>query len=296
VKGSIYEIPYMFSGQGFDVLTLEHFGMKVNPLKIGKWDKFVKHLRHPKRKVTIAVVGKYIALQDSYRSIYEALTHGAVANEAELEIIRIDSEDLETVKKGQIESMLKNADGILVPGGFGIRGIEGKIAAISFARTRNIPFFGICLGLHCAVIEFGRNVCGLGNANSTEINPQTPHPVISLLEEQELVAEKGGTMRLGAYPCKLTEGTKVRKIYGKELILERHRHRFEFTLKYKDLYREEGMMFGGIYPQSNLVETIELPNHSWYVATQFHPEFKSKPTSPHPLFRDFIRASIENRK
>jgi CTP synthase len=296
VKGSIYEIPYMFSGQGFDVLTLEHFGMKVNPLKIGKWDKFVKHLRHPKRKVTIAVVGKYIALQDSYRSIYEALTHGAVANEAELEIIRIDSEDLETVKKGQIESMLKNADGILVPGGFGIRGIEGKIAAISFARTRNIPFFGICLGLHCAVIEFGRNVCGLGNANSTEINPQTPHPVISLLEEQELVAEKGGTMRLGAYPCKLTEGTKVRKIYGKELILERHRHRFEFTLKYKDLYREKGMMFGGIYPQSNLVETIELPNHSWYVATQFHPEFKSKPTSPHPLFRDFIRASIENRK
>ncbi len=296
MKGSIYEIPYMFSGQGFDVLTLEHFGMKVNPLKIGKWDKFVKHLRHPKRKVTIAVVGKYIALQDSYRSIYEALTHGAVANEAELEIIRIDSEDLETVKKGQIESMLKNADGILVPGGFGIRGIEGKIAAISFARTRNIPFFGICLGLHCAVIEFGRNVCGLGNANSTEINPQTPHPVISLLEEQELVAEKGGTMRLGAYPCKLTEGTKVRKIYGKELILERHRHRFEFTLKYKDLYREKGMMFGGIYPQSNLVETIELPNHSWYVATQFHPEFKSKPTSPHPLFRDFIRASIENRK
>ncbi|PKL37684.1 MAG: CTP synthetase [Spirochaetae bacterium HGW-Spirochaetae-1] len=293
IQGSIYEIPYMFHEEGFDTIVLEHFELEAPALKIPKWDKFIKTQRNPKKKVTIAVVGKYIALQDSYRSIYEALIHGAVANEAELNILRIDSEDLENMKKGGVETALKDVDGILVPGGFGNRGIEGKIQAINYARTRKIPFFGICLGLHCAVIEFGRSVCGLENANSTEIDQETPHPVISLLEEQEMVVDKGGTMRLGGFLCKLQEGTLIRKIYGKQSVVERHRHRFEYTLKYKQLYEEKGMVFGGIHPQNNLVETIELPDHPWFVATQFHPEFKSRPTDPSPLFRDFIGAAAE---
>lgn len=295
IQGSIYEIPYMFKEQGYDLIVLEHFNLDAPPLKIAKWEKFTRQLRNPRKKVTIAVVGKYIALQDAYRSIYEALLHGAVANEAELIIKRIDSEDLEGLKKQQLEAELAEADGILVPGGFGNRGIEGKIMAINYARTRQVPFFGICLGLHCAVIEYGRNICGLENAHTTEINPEADHPVISLLDEQEEVVDKGGTMRLGAYPCRLQEGTKIRKIYGKETIQERHRHRFEFTLKYKDTYREKGMVFGGIYPQNSLVETIELPDHPWFIATQFHPEFKSKPTAPHPLFKDFIRAACEKK-
>ncbi len=295
IQGSIYEIPYMFKEQEFDMIVLEHFDLEAPPLKIAKWDKFIKQLKNPKKKVTIAVVGKYIVLQDAYRSIYEALVHGAVANEADITIKRIDSEDLEGMKKQQIEAEFKEVDGILVPGGFGNRGIEGKIIAINHARTKGIPFFGICLGLHCAVIEYGRNVCGLDNANTTEINPDTEHPVISLLEEQEDVVDKGGTMRLGAYQCQLQEGSKIRKIYAQEIIHERHRHRFEFTMRYKELYEEKGMSFGGIYRQNNLVETIELADHPWFVATQFHPEFKSKPTAPHPLFKDFIRASCEKK-
>jgi len=295
IQGSIYEIPYMFKEQEFEKIVLEHFNLEAPPLKMAKWDKFIKQLKNPKKKVTIAVVGKYIALQDAYRSIYEALVHGAVANEADIIIKRIDSEDLEGMKKQQIEAELKEVDGILVPGGFGNRGIEGKIIAINYARTKGIPFFGICLGLHCAVIEYGRNVCGLQNANTTEINPDTDYPVISLLVEQEKVFDKGGTMRLGAYPCQLQEGSKIRKIYGKEKIEERHRHRFEFTNRYKELYEEKGMTFGGIYTQNDLVETIELADHPWFVATQFHPEFKSKPTAPHPLFKDFIRASCDKK-
>lgn len=295
VTGPIYKIPFMFLEQGLDEITLEHFGLNKRPLKLKKWDKFLKQLTHPKKKVSIAVVGKYISLQDAYRSIYEAITHGAAASEAGLELIKIDSEDLESMKKHQLEAALKNADGILVPGGFGVRGIEGKIAAINYARVNKVPFFGICLGLHCAVIEFGRNVCGLRNANSTEIDPKTPHPVISLLEEQEVIIEKGGTMRLGAYPCRLSENSKARKIYGRDLITERHRHRFEFTMKYKDTFKTAGMDFGGIYPQSNLIEMIELKDHPWFIATQFHPEFQSRPTEPHPLFKDFIKAAIERR-
>lgn len=295
VPGSIYQIPYMFHEQGFDEITLEHFGLPRRPLRIPKWNKFMKQLSNPRHKVTIAVVGKYIALQDAYRSIYEAITHGAGANEAELEIIKIDSEELEILKKGQLDALLKDIDGMLVPGGFGIRGIEGKIAAINYARTKNIPFFGICLGLHCAVIEYGRNVCGLEAANSTEIDPETPHPVISLLDEQELIIEKGGTMRLGAYECRLVDGSKSRKIYGKNLISERHRHRFEFTMKYKDVFQEYGMNFGGIHPGSNLVEIIELKDHPWFIATQFHPEFQSKPTEPHPLFKAFIKAAVDKK-
>jgi CTP synthase len=295
VSGSIYEIPYMFHKNEYDSIVLENFKMDVKPLNIPAWDNFLKSLLNPVKDVRIAVVGKYISLQDSYRSIYEAILHGAVANKARLEIVRIDSEDLEKKPEG-IDELFSGIDGILVPGGFGDRGIEGKIQAISYARRNKIPFFGICLGLQCAVVEFARAVCGLNGANSKEFEPDTPHPVISLLEDQEIVLEKGGTMRLGAYQCSLVQGSRVRAIYGKESVMERHRHRYEFTNRYRETLGKCGMVFGGIHVPINLVETIELPDHPWFIATQFHPEFKSKPVNPHPLFKDFIKASIENRK
>ncbi|MBP7735231.1 MAG: CTP synthase [Spirochaetes bacterium] len=294
VPGSIYEIPYMFHEQEYDNIVLENFKMDAKPLKIPAWDGFIKSLKNPEKNVRIAVVGKYISLQDAYRSIYEAILHGAAANKARLDIVRIDSEDIEK-SPDSITSLLDGIDGVLVPGGFGDRGIEGKVLAINHARTNNIPFFGICLGLQCAVIEFGRSVCGLAGANSKEFDPSTPHPVISLLEDQEIVLDMGGTMRLGAYQCHLNEGSRVREIYGKESVMERHRHRYEFTNRYRETYEKCGMAFGGIHVPINLVETIELPGHPWFIATQFHPEFKSKPTKPHPLFRDFIRASVERR-
>lgn len=295
IKGSIYEIPYMFQRNGFDMITLEHFNLPAGQINLGKWDSFIGRLRNPKKTVRIAVVGKYIMLNDAYRSIYEALVHGAVANEAELDIVKIDSEDLESCGDSSAASMFEGVNGILVPGGFGNRGIEGKISAAGHARKNGIPFFGICLGMQCAVIEFARNVCGLTGANSTEFDPSTQYPVISLLEEQEVVAEKGGTMRLGAYHCEFTPGSRIGSIYGRESVMERHRHRFEFTMKYRQIFEEHGMIVGGIYPRNNLVETVEISGHPWFVATQYHPEFKSKPVNPHPLFRDFIRAAVENR-
>ncbi|HOP61897.1 MAG TPA: CTP synthase [Spirochaetota bacterium] len=295
IPGSIYEIPYMFRRNEFDIITLEHFDLPVNQVKLAKWDKFINTLRNPKRRLRIAVVGKYIQLQDSYRSIYEALFHGAVANETELEIVKMDSEELEACGKNDFKKQFDGIDGILVPGGFGNRGIEGKIATIQHARTQGIPFFGICLGMQCAVIEFARNVCELNDANSTEFNQSTPYPVISLLEEQEIVAEKGGTMRLGAYHCEFTTGSMIQMIYGKESVMERHRHRFEFTSKYRQIFEDKGMKIGGLYPRNNLVETVEIPEHPWFIGVQYHPEFKSKPVKPHPLFKDFIRAAIEKR-
>ena len=292
IKGSIYEIPYMFKKNDFDLITLEHFDLPVTKPSLEHWDVFVERLLNPEHKVKIAVVGKYIQLQDAYRSIYEALLHGAVANKAALELIKIDSEELEGCGVDVISSRLADVDGILVPGGFGSRGIEGKIATIRFARENNIPFFGICLGMQCAVIEFARNVCGFKDANSTEFDPATKYPVISLLEEQEIIAEKGGTMRLGAYHCEFMPGSRIRDIYGKESVMERHRHRFEFTMRYRQIFEENGMKIGGIYPRNNLVETVEIPGHRWFIATQYHPEFKSKPINPHPLFKSFILASL----
>ncbi len=293
INGSIYEIPYMLHLNRFDEIVLKHFGLEITPLKLPRWDKFIKAIRNPRKKVTIGVVGKYTTLQDAYRSLYEALVHGAAANEAEIEIVRIESDKILSGKNINVRSVLKDVDGILVPGGFGDRGIDGKIEAIRYARKEKIPFFGICLGLHCAVIEFGRNVCGLEDANSTEFNPTAGHPVISLLEEQEIIFDKGGTMRLGAFRCDFNEGSYIRKIYNSAFAMERHRHRFEFTMKYRDTYLNNGMVFGGIHAETELVETIELHDHPWFIATQFHPEFKSRPTAPHPLFRDFIKASIE---
>jgi CTP synthase len=284
----------MLHRNGYDSIVLEHFGLPMTPLNVSRWEKFNSSVASPSKKVKIAVIGKYISLQDAYRSIYEALLHGAAANDAALEIVQIDSEEIEkNLEHGGVLSMLDGATGILVPGGFGNRGIEGKIAAITCARTEGIPFFGICLGMQCALIEYGRSVCGLAGANSKEFDQDTGYPVVSLLEDQELVMEKGGTMRLGAYLCEFAAGTRIKEIYGAPSVMERHRHRFEFTIKFKDVYEKNGMVFGGFHPYNNLVETIELPGHPWFFATQYHPEFKSKPVNPHPLFKDFIRASIE---
>jgi CTP synthase len=296
IKSSIYEIPEMLHSQGYDEIVLEHFRLDKKGPFFGEWEDFMRKLRNPKQKVRIAVVGKYISLQGSYRSIYEALLHGAVANEAELEVLRVDSEEV-LEKKYRLNARAyfnKNKiDGILVPGGFGNRGIEGKISAINYARTEGIPLFGICLGLQTSIIEFARNACGLTGANSKEFDPTTPHPVISLLIEQEIVEWKGGTMRLGAYKCALLPGSKIAAIYETDSVMERHRHRYEVTMKYLETLERGGLRLSGINPQTNLVEAIEIPEHPWFICTQYHPEFKSKPTAPHPLFRDFIRASLD---
>ena len=293
---SIYDIPMMLHENGYDSIVLEHFGLEPKKLNVKDWMSFVDAHKNPKGKVTIGLVGKYISLQDAYLSIYESLVHGAAANRVELEVIRIDPEDIEQKKKGALE-LLQTVDGVLVPGGFGNRGIEGKIQAITFARTHGIPFFGICLGLHCAVIEIGRSLCGLDGANSTEFDRETPHPVISLLEEQEVISDKGGTMRLGGYLCNLEGSSLARAAYGVNQITERHRHRFEFANKYKELYEEKGLVFSGINPESQLVEIIELPKkvHPFFLAVQFHPEFKSRPTKPHPIFREFIASAAKHR-
>ncbi|HNR87351.1 MAG TPA: CTP synthase [Spirochaetota bacterium] len=296
IASSIYEIPRMLHENGYDAIVLEHFGLAPTELSIPAWDSFMDSLHDPQVTVRIAVVGKYISLQDSYRSIYEALGHGAVANRATLEIVRIDSEDIEKKHKLNVKGLFQKVDGILIPGGFGNRGIEGKIATVAYARKNGIPLFGICLGMQCTVIEFARNACGLEGANSSEFDPATEHPVISLLEEQEMIETKGGTMRLGAYQCDLREGTKARALYGRESVMERHRHRFEFTMRYRELFEENGMQCSGINPKSNLVEVVEVRDHPWLVCTQYHPEFKSKPTAPHPLFVGFIKAAIDSQK
>ena len=287
---SIYQVPLIFKEQGLDKIILSHFRMKYKSTDLKDWNKdVVEKALNPKGHVTIAVVGKYVGLQDAYKSIYEALNHAGIHNDARIEIKKIDSEDIE---KSGPEKFLKDVFGVLVPGGFGYRGIEGKIAAIRFARENKIPYLGLCLGMQCAVIEFARNACGLKDANSTEFKPYTQHPVISLLEEQKKIKDLGGTMRLGLYPCRIGRGTLAHRIYKKGLIEERHRHRYEFNNKYKTLLEKRGMAFSGIYPKNNLVEIVELKDHPHFIAVQFHPEFKSKPDKVHPLFRDFIKAAI----
>ena len=287
----IYEVPLLFKKDGLDDLILNFLQIKSKKGDLREWsENVVGVLKNPKKTCRIAVVGKYITLQDAYKSIYEALIHGGIANEAKVEIVKIDSEDVKTHK---VTSLFGNIDGILVPGGFGYRGIEGKINAIEFARKEGIPYFGICLGMQTAVIEFARNVCGLKEANSTEFNKKTPYPVISLLEEQKKIKIKGASMRLGAYPAKVTPGTHAHAAYKKDLISERHRHRYEFNKEYKNLMEKRGLKISGISPNGLLVEIIELKDHPWFVAVQFHPEFKSKPNFAHPLFREFIRAALK---
>jgi CTP synthase len=241
--------------------------------------------------VRIGVVGKYVELQESYKSLNEALVHGGIACDVRVENVFIDSTRLEEGDLSELEAV----DAILVPGGFGIRGTEGKILAVRYARERKVPYFGICLGLQMAVIEFGRDVLGLERANSLEFDEQTPHPVVTLMQEQKGVVDKGGTMRLGSYPCRLTEGTKARELYGQPIIQERHRHRFEFNNEYRARYESVGMIFSGVNPDLGLVEMIELNNHPHFLGCQFHPEFKSKPFAPHPLFAGFVKAAREHR-
>jgi len=288
---SIYEIPLIFKDQVLDEIILSHFKLISKCCDLKNWEEnVVAKVIHPTSKVNIAVVGKYIALQDAYKSIYEALTHGGIANDARPEISKIDSEDIE--KQGA-EKLLAGVSGILIPGGFGSRGIEGKIRAVKYAREKKIPFLGICLGMQCAAIEFARNVCGLKGANSTEFKPKTRHPIISLLKEQMKVEDLGGTMRLGSYPCRIKKNSLASKIYGAKRIEERHRHRYEFNNKYREIFAKKGMGFAGVYEKKNLVEIIELREHPFFIAAQFHPEFKSKPDKPHPLFREFVKAALE---
>ncbi|MEW6076048.1 MAG: CTP synthase [Candidatus Omnitrophota bacterium] len=287
---SIYQIPLEFKNQILDEIILSHFNLICKYSGLKDWEKNVlEPLLHPKSKTTIAVVGKYIGLQDAYKSIYEALTHAGIANDTKVQIRKIDSEDIE--KQGAA-MLLKDVAGVLVPGGFGYRGIEGKIKAIHFAREHHIPFLGLCLGMQCAVIEFARNVCGLGGANSTEFKPKTKYPVISLLEEQKKIKSLGATMRLGAYPCAIKKNTRAKEAYGRISVYERHRHRYEMNNTYRRLFERKGMVFSGIYQQKNLVEIIELKSHPYFIAVQFHPEFKSKPDKSHPLFREFIKAAL----
>ncbi|MGA0368513.1 MAG: CTP synthase, partial [Kiritimatiellia bacterium] len=280
------------SDQGIDELLLVHYRIARPAADLTPWRKVINAIRNPAGEVTIGVVGKYQELQDAYKSIFEALDHGCIAHKMKLNLKKIASEDIEKNKTEHLDAV----DGILIPGGFGNRGIEGKVAAIRYARENGIPFFGICMGLQCAVIEFSRNVCGLEDANSTEINPKTPHPVVCLMEEQKDVVDLGATMRLGAWDCKLKADTRVRELYGKEMISERHRHRYEFNNAYREAIQEHGMTIAGTTPAGELVEIVEIPEHPWFVAVQFHPEFKSQPFNPHPLFAGFIGASKLHRE
>jgi CTP synthase len=289
---SIYEVPLALHREGLDDKLAELFNIWSRAPRLEKWETIVEKVKNPRFGVVrIGVVGKYVELQESYKSLNEALVHGGIANDVKVENVFIDSTKLE---EGDL-SGLDAVDAILVPGGFGIRGTEGKILAVRYARERKIPFFGICLGLQMAVIEFGRDLLGLEGANSLEFDEQTPHPVVTIMEGQKGVTDKGGTMRLGTYPCRLLDGTKARELYGQPLIHERHRHRFEFNNAYRVRYEAAGMIFSGLNPDLGLVEMIELNNHPHFVGCQFHPEFKSKPFAPHPLFAGFVKAAREHR-
>ena len=290
----IYEVPVAFRKEGLDNLILKKLHLKSEDRDLKDWENLViSRLRNPQHEVQVCVVGKYMALQDAYKSIYEALAHGGIANNARVHIVKIDSED---VKNNTVDRLLGSARGILIPGGFGDRGIEGKIRAVQYAREKNIPFFGICLGMQVACIEFARNVCSLKDANSTEFNKETAHPVISLLQEQRHIRNLGASMRLGSYPCKLLKDSKSSHAYKKENITERHRHRYEFNNDYRKQFEKAGMIFTGVNAGQDLVEIIELSSHPWFVACQFHPEFKSKPDRAHPLFREFVKASLDVKR
>lgn len=295
---SIYEVPMLMEEQGLDTIVLRKLEMEDKPKDMQGWhDMVARILKKYDKKVTIAVVGKYVALQDAYISITESLRHAAVANEAELDIHWVNAEEIEADDTDMVKVMA-GVDGILVPGGFGNRGIEGKIKAIQYAREHKIPFFGICLGMQCAVIEFARHVCGMADANSSEFNPNSAHPVIDLMPEQIDVEDLGGTMRLGLYPCKVYPDTLTSKAYNAELIYERHRHRYEFNNAFREKIVGKGLVLGGTLPNGRLVEIVELPQseHPWFLGAQFHPEFKSRPTNPHPLFRDFVGAAVKHHK
>ncbi len=287
---SIYEVPINFYHEKLDHIIVEYLKMWTRKPDISSWEKIAHKFANPKSDVTIGVVGKYVSLKDSYKSLHEALAHGGMANDSHVEIKYVDSEDIES--EG-VESLLSDVHGVLVPGGFGKRGFEGKIQAVRFARENKVPFFGICLGMQMAVVEFARNVCGIKDAHSREFGDDIKDAVIDLMEEQRDVSDMGGTMRLGAYPCILKKGTLAFSAYESEKISERHRHRYEVNNPYRGTLTEHGLILSGVSPDDRLVEMIELGNHPWFLGCQFHPEFKSTPRKPHPLFRDFIKVAME---
>ena len=301
---NIYELPLSFFEEGFDQKVVIMLRLPARNAHLEPWREMVYNFAHPEKEATIAIVGKYVELKEAYKSLHEALMHGGVANRAAVNLRYVNSEKLDDRTAG---SLLSGVDGILVPGGFGYRGVEGKVSAIRFARERKIPFFGICLGMQCAVIEFARNVAGLKDANSEEFDKNSPDKVVYLMTEwydvhtknvarRDEASDKGGTMRLGAYPCKLAPGTRAALAYGDELIQERHRHRYEFNNAYKDALEEKGLVCSGLSPDNSLVEIVEIEDHPWFLGCQFHPEFKSRPMQPHPLFRDFIKAAVEQHE
>jgi CTP synthase len=290
---SIYEVPLSLVENRLDELIVEKLALRGKPLEISDWRQMLQRIKNPAHEVTIAVVGKYIKHHDAYKSVYEALDHAGIALNTRILVRKVEAEELE--REGA-ERVLSGVDGVLVPGGFGYRGITGKIEAVRYARDRQVPFFGICLGLQCGVVEFARNVMGLEDANTTEIDQHCRHPVVCLLDEQYDIVDMGGTMRLGSYPCVLAPGSKAHQAYGRLEIEERHRHRYELNNQYRDQLAQHGFLVSGTSPDGNLVEVIELRDHPWFVAVQCHPEFKSKPTKAHPLFRAFVQAGLDHRE
>jgi CTP synthase len=290
---TVYEVPLVFHREGLDSIIVKGLGLEDRPIDLSRWEDVVRRVKSPRLTTRLAVVGKYIELKDSYKSLVEALVHGGIAHHAKVDIVWVDAEHIE---RDGAAAHFADVDGILVPGGFGDRGIEGKIQAVRYAREQRVPYFGICLGMQCAVIEFARNVCGLSGANSSEFTPDAPHLVIDLLPEQRSLADKGGTMRLGLYPILMTEGTTASRLYGGEpVIRERHRHRYEVNNDYLKTLEKNGLRVSGLWAEKQLVEIIEIDDHPYFVAGQFHPEFRSRPWDPHPLFAGFVRAGLDYR-
>jgi CTP synthase len=290
---SIYEVPLFFHQEGLDDKIVQLLNIWTRSPRLEKWQEIVNAIKNPRGAVDIAIVGKYVNLKDSYKSLNEALIHGGIANRCKVNLHYVDSE---AVQKDGVEPFLQGADGVLVPGGFGDRGIEGKIMAVKYAREMRVPFLGICLGMQLAVVEFARHVCGLEGANSSEFNAGTAHAVIALLPDQQTIVDKGGTMRLGAYPAVLKEGSLANQAYQDKQISERHRHRYEVNNNYRELLAEKGFIFSGLSPDGQLVEILELRDHPWFLGCQFHPELKSRPHTPHPLFREFIHAALKEKR
>jgi len=287
---TIYDVPNLMLEEGLDKIVLKKLKLSnKNEPDLTQWNEFLHRLKNPKEKVRIALVGKYVELLDSYKSILEALIHAGSANETKVKVVPVHSEYIDAEN---LREKFSDVQGIIVAPGFGERGIEGKILAVKYARENNIPFFGICLGMQMAVIEYARNVVGFENANSTEMNPETPYPVISLMEEQKAIIDKGGTMRLGKWKCKLLPGSIVSEVYQQDIIEERHRHRYEYNNTYKEVFEKAGLLTTGVNPDTGLVEIVELKNHPWFVGVQYHPEYKSTVASPHPLFVGFVKAAV----
>ncbi len=289
---TVYEVPIVFRKEGLDELIVRMLQLNTGPPNLREWDAMVQKIKYPKHDVLVALVGKYVGLKESYKSLTEALVHGGIDHETRVKIQWVESADIERLGA---EQLLREADGILIPGGFGLRGVEGKVETVRYARERRIPFFGLCLGMQCAVIELARHGVGLTEADSSEFNPSTPDPVIDLMADQREVSGKGGTMRLGAYPCRIQEGSLAQKAYGVQEVSERHRHRYEFNNAYRDVLERQGLVLSGLSPDGRLVEIVELRGHPWFLATQFHPEYHSRPHHPHPLFSAFVGAALANK-